>query len=298
MGEANSHQISDVKTMMTTPDSLPLILVDAHVHIYDCFNLEAFFGAALKNFQASAQRQGHVNHFQSILLLTETQSDHYFRQLAQLAQEGNGLKQQKVGQWSIHATQEDCSLYVENSQGQRIYLMAGRQVVTSENLEVLALLTTQTFDEGSTLEKTIDAVISSGGIPVLPWGVGKWIGHRGTLLNRLLEHNPFSALFLGDNGGRPVFWPVPPLFKQARQKGLQILPGTDPLPFADESRRPGSFGFAIEGVLNSDQPAESLKQMLLDSTSSIQSYGTREQPLRFLRNQVSIQIVKRTRSKA
>jgi len=298
MGEANSHQMSDVKAMMTTPDSLPLILVDAHVHIYDCFNLEAFFDSALKNFQASAQRQGHVNHFQSILLLTETQSDHYFRQLAQLAHQGNGLKQQKIGRWSIHATQEDCSIYLENPQGQRIDLIAGRQVVTSENLEVLALLTAQEFQDGSTLEKTIDAVISSGGIPVIPWGFGKWIGHRGTILTRLLDHNPFSALFLGDNGGRPVFWPIPPLFKQATQKGLQILPGTDPLPFADESRRPGSFGFAVEGVLNVDKPAESLKQMLLDSTPSIQSYGTREQPLRFIRNQVSMQIVKRTRSKA
>ena len=298
MGEANSQASSDVKAMMTTSDSPPLILVDAHVHIYDCFNLEAFLDSALKNFQASARQRGDVNHFQSTLLLTETQSDHYFRQLAQLAHQGNSSEQQKIGQWSIHATQEDCSLYLENSDGQGIYLIAGRQVVTAENLEVLALLTAQEFKDGSALEDTIDAVISSGGIPVIPWGFGKWIGHRGTILTRLLDNNPFSALFLGDNGGRPVFWPMPPLFQQATQKGLQILPGTDPLPFADESRRPGSFGFAVEGQLNRERPAESLKQMFLESTTSIQSYGTREQPLRFLRNQVSMQIVKRTRSKA
>lgn len=297
MGEANSHQMSD-NNMMITSDSPQFILVDAHVHIYSCFNLEAFFDSALKNFKASARQQGHSNHFQSMLLLTETQSDHYFRQLAQLADQSKGSEPQNMGQWSIHATQEDCSIFVSNPQGERIYLIAGRQVVTSENLEVLALLTAQTFEDGSTLEQTIEAVISSGGVPVIPWGFGKWIGHRGTILTQLLEKNPYSALFLGDNGGRPVFWPVPPLFKQATQKGLQVLPGTDPLPFEYESGRPGSFGFATQGELNPDKPAESLKQMLLDSSAAIQAYGSREQPIRFIRNQVSMQIVKRTRSKA
>ncbi|MGB3536477.1 MAG: hypothetical protein WBA13_23530 [Microcoleaceae cyanobacterium] len=283
---------------MMTPESQARILVDAHVHIYDCFNLEAFFDSALKNFQAAAQQQEYGKNFQSILLLTETQSDHYFRTLAAIAHQDNRSDQQNMGQWSIHTTQEDCSVYVENSQGVRIYLIAGRQVVTSENLEVLALLTAQTFEDGSQLEETIDAVISSGGIPVIPWGFGKWIGTRGTILTRLLDNNPNSALFMGDNGGRPVFWPLPPLFKQATQKGLQVLPGTDPLPFASESRRPGSFGFAVEGSFNRDLPALSLKQILLNSTASVKPYGIGEQPIRFLRNQVSMQIVKRTRSKA
>jgi hypothetical protein len=114
MGEANSHQMSDVKAMMTTSDSLPLILVDAHVHLSDYFNSEAFFDSALKNFQALTQRQGDINNFQSNGLLTETQSDHHFRRLAQLEYQGNGLEQQKIGRWSIHATQENCSVCLEN----------------------------------------------------------------------------------------------------------------------------------------------------------------------------------------
>ncbi len=298
MGGANLYPVFDHKSMITTPDQPQLILVDSHVHIYDCYNLESFLNAAIQNFQASAQQQGNIKNFQSVLLLTETQNDHYFRQLTQLAHLGSSSDQQKVGQWSIHTTQEDCSLCVENNQGQRIYIIAGRQIVTAENLEVLALLTAQTFQDGSSLETTINAVTASGGIPVIPWGFGKWIGHRGTVLASLLENNPFPTLFLGDNGGRPTFWPMPPLFKQAIEKGLQILPGTDPLPFDYECSRPGSFGFAIEGILSSDYPAGSMKQLLLNSATCIQSYGTREQPLRFLRNQVSMQIVKRTRNKA
>lgn len=38
-----------------------MILVDAHVHIYDCFDLETFLDSALKNFKAEAARCGQQN---------------------------------------------------------------------------------------------------------------------------------------------------------------------------------------------------------------------------------------------
>jgi hypothetical protein len=46
-----------------------MILVDAHVHIYGCFDLEKFFNAANFNFKSVAERLGHGNEFSGILLL-------------------------------------------------------------------------------------------------------------------------------------------------------------------------------------------------------------------------------------
>jgi hypothetical protein len=49
-----------------------MILIDAHVHIYDCFDLEKFFDSAYANFKSAAEQLGHTNDFTGILLLAET----------------------------------------------------------------------------------------------------------------------------------------------------------------------------------------------------------------------------------
>lgn len=282
--------------MTTISDQKQLIWADAHVHIYDCYNLEQFLNAGLENFNSMAQKQGYANAETALLFLTETSKDHYFQQLIHGAKNQSSFDVE-LQDWKILSTQENCSVYAQHSSGQGIFIFAGRQVVTGEDLEVLALLTADEFPEHLPIEQVIQQVISSGGIPVVPWGFGKWIGQRGKILSRLLEQNHQSILFLGDNGGRPVFWPKPSYFKQAEQRGLKILPGTDPLPFASESHRPGSFGFTIQGSINSAQPAESVKQILLNPNTQLQSYGKREMPLRFFRNQIAMQLVKRMRKK-
>ncbi|MGB7439423.1 MAG: hypothetical protein WA919_00010, partial [Coleofasciculaceae cyanobacterium] len=175
-----------------------------------------------------------------------------------------------------------------NNLGQGIFIIAGRQVITKEKLEVLALITDKFVEDGLSLETTIQSVISAGGIPVIPWGVGKWIGRRGKLLSKLLTENNFPTLFLGDNSGRPIFWLQPIYFQQAKKQGLRVLPGTDPLPLASEASRPGSFGFTIQGSLSREEPGKQLKQMLLDSTVSINNYGYLETPWRFVSNQLGI----------
>jgi hypothetical protein len=46
-----------------------MILVDAHVHIYDCFDLETFLDSALGNFKAEALRLEQGNGSTAILNL-------------------------------------------------------------------------------------------------------------------------------------------------------------------------------------------------------------------------------------
>ena len=288
--------------MLTSKHSDRLILIDSHVHLYNCFNIEKFFDSALDNFSESANECRGSKNFTSLLLLTETKSDRYFQKLSGLAKERTEntsfSDSSPLKKWTIRLTQERCSLYAHLASSRGLYLIAGRQIVTAENLEVLALATEQDFEDGQPLETTIEQTIAAGGIPVIPWGFGKWIGHRGKILSNLLKERKFPVLFLGDNSGRPIFWSRPPLFKQAEQLGIRVLPGTDPLPFASESFRPGTFGFAMHGQLDPEKPARSLKQLLLEEETQFQAYGSLENPWRFIRNQIAMQIVKRQRRKA
>ena len=57
------------------------LIVDAHVHIHQCFDLPQFFASAVANCQAQAQlHQAHDN-FSGMLLLTESSWDHWFQSL-------------------------------------------------------------------------------------------------------------------------------------------------------------------------------------------------------------------------
>lgn len=270
-----------------------LILADVHTHIYDCFDLDKFFDAAVQNFAAIAYECEKSEKFLPILFLTETQSDHYFEFLYQMAQQGGG----SIPGWMVNLTGESCSVCVTSATGQQMLLIAGSQIVVEENLEVLALATSERIPDGLPLQKVINKVNDNGGLPVIPWGFGKWIGRRGKILEALLQSNEFPTLFLGDNAGRPSFWKNSPYFKQAVAKQIKILPGTDPLPFASETNRAGRFGFWTHGSLDPQYPAKHLKQILLDPSTQLQAYGALENPLRFVRNQIAMQIVKRTRKK-
>jgi hypothetical protein len=261
----------------------PLILADAHVHIYNCFSLEQFLNSAFNNFKKTVAKLPHQIPSYSLLFLTETSDNNWFKTLVEYAE-----KQQKVEDWNFYKTSETESIYAENSQSQGMYLIAGRQIITSENLEVLALITDQTFSDGSSLQDTIQAVREAGGLPIVPWGFGKWLGRRGKVLNNLLNSDDSSPLFLGDNGGRPIFWRRPSYFQLAEDKGLRVLPGSDPLPIASESTRPGSFGFQVRGSFNKQEPGKSMKEVLLRPETVLHPYGSLQTPWNFIRNQVTL----------
>lgn len=271
--------MNPLKTQTPTQNSQK-IWIDAHVHIHDCFPLDQLLNSALKNFQQVSQTESPI----SLLFLTEIQGINEFKKLLIYAES----QPNNIAVWTFYKTQEPFSIEAKNQQNQSVFIIAGRQIVTAEKLEVLALITDKTVEDGLPLETTLTAIQAMGGISVLPWGVGKWIGKRGKLLNHLLNSDQIPLLFLGDNSARPIFWLRPPYFKLAEQKGWQVLPGTDPLSLATEASRPGSFGFNIEGEFNPQKPGNSIKQILLNSQTKIQPYGRLENPVRFIQNQLAI----------
>ena len=278
--------------MKAALNSSQLILADGHVHLHHCFDTEQVLDSAWDNFQKVAARQFNQTEFTALLFLTELeQQDDFVRRKNQLESQ----KDIKVGKWKLGKTQEELSLFAADADSnKKIILIAGHQIVTAEKLEVLALITTDKVKSGLSLDETVENIASAGGIPVLPWGVGKWIGSRGKILQNFIAKKPSSVLCLGDNGGRPIFWQRPSYFKEAEAKGLRILPGTDPLPLASECDRPGSFGFAIQGDISLDNPGEDIKQILLNSQIAIEAYGSLENPVRFVRNQVALRLSPKT----
>ncbi len=273
-----------------------MILADAHVHIYDCFDLSVFLNAAVLNFSAEASRLDTGGRFSAVLFLTETSSDNKFNQIWESI---DGQSDKKfITDWTFHHTKESCSIYARRNDGRDLFLAAGHQIVTAENLEVLALATEKLIEDGDTLEDSIQNTINADAVPVIPWGAGKWLGRRGEILGEYLKGSHEQCLFLGDNGGRPVFWSRPSHFSLAENRGIRILPGSDPLPFEHECRKAGNYGFSIRDSISLDYPARDIKALLREPSTCINTYGQLERLLPFFRNQILMQMLKRKRKKA
>ena len=260
------------------------ILIDAHVHFYGCYERNAFFAGAEKNFRRAAEELDSVGAYLGCLLLSETSRDHYFEDWWNEADRGS------QGDWQFRKTSEDCSLYATRAGGPPIAVIAGRQIATSERLEVLALGCRGEFDDGQDLDATLDAVSRRAALAVLPWGFGKWWFRRGRLISTAIEAHDPSRVSLGDNGGRPVASPTPKQFATAQARGYAILPGTDPLSLPSETARAGGYGFALEVSWDEQRPFAAIKNALARREADLRSFGKRVDPARFLINQVRIRL--------
>ena len=109
-----------------------MILVDAHVHIYECFDIEKFFDLTYSNFKSTAERIDYEKEFIGVLLLSETSKDNWFHRLTNYA-DGKGLQgKRKPGDWTFHKTEEDSSLYGKSTGSKELFVIAGKQIVTLE----------------------------------------------------------------------------------------------------------------------------------------------------------------------
>ncbi len=206
------------------------IAADSHVHVYPFYDLAAQFDAAMRNLpRADIQ----------LLCLTERQGQREFQALR------NGDR--KAEGWSIEPTEEAESLRARGVPGE-IILLAGRQIVTAENLEVLALGRDLDIPDGRPLSDTLARVRDGDAIPVLPWGLGKWWGRRGTFVQNCLDTARPGDLTFADTCLRPAVFPEPALLRSARSRGFSILHGSDPLPRPHEETLTGRWATVWESA--------------------------------------------------
>ncbi len=267
------------------------ILVDGHVHVHSAFSWDGVLAAAASNFDRARRQLGLTEPRTGCLMLTESAGVHAFRSLRD-----RPAVVESAG-WRATPAGGGGAIALRRADGWTIWVVAGRQIVAAEDLEVLALACDRKFPDARPIREVLPEVIDAGGVPVIPWGFGKWWFGRGRLLRKLIEETDQPRFFLGDNGGRPRLGVTPPLFAVAREHGIFVLPGSDPLPFPEQAARVGSYGFTIAGPdpESGGSPEAWVRIALAGLDRQPPVFGRREGVLRFVRSQIGMQLVKRGR---
>lgn len=243
------------------------VFVDSHVHYYSGFDKTKLITSAIRNFESAATQLRRATSPVGMLIFVE---NHGSREFSRFADEVQG---DKADPWEIEATSEKSSLTVVRDGVRRLMLLEGRQIRTSESLELLAIDYSGDIPDGRPIRESLKLLYNAGAIGVVPWAFGKWWFGRGQLVNALIEEESPEHFFLGDNGGRPHLSPRPEQFQRAQKRGIRVLPGTDPLPLPGEETRIGSYGFVVHGPMDCDRPGESLKRLLHDPERTPVPYG-------------------------
>jgi hypothetical protein len=255
------------------------LYADAHVHLYPCFDFPALVRTALARARALS---GPL-----LLLLCESHGLHAFARL----REGGSAR--ALGSVRVRETAEPQSLALEEegaAPAPPLYLVAGRQIVSREGIEVLALGLAPNHpleklpDRARPAEQLLGESLAAGALCVLPWGIGKWIGARGRSVAALAQEPHFARhprFFLGDIAQRAFPWPEPALFREHR-----VLSGTDPLPVPGAERRVARYGTRAAGRLAHEAPARSFLEAL-DGGARLARFGRRETLGETLREQLA-----------
>jgi hypothetical protein len=259
------------------------ILADGHVHIYRHFADFACLDWALRNFAKAAdslQLSAGIGH---VLFLTETSNDNWFLEQRHLARK---KPQTGLGNFQRVITNEDNSLVFTNTSGKSLTVIAGRQILTAERIEVLAFGLDEAYPDGLPLQKVLFDVNEKNCIAVLPWGVGKWLGKRGKILASLFE-SP-ENIFRADSGNRPFFWPLPGFFHSPSVSSRSNFAGSDPLPLANQERRIGTYGFVLQCSFDQANPFTSFREAITQTCSSLQVFGKPARLFAFLSHQLAM----------
>jgi hypothetical protein len=142
-----------------------------------------------------------------------------------------------LGQWKLGQTGSDVLELKRDSD--RIWVMAGRQLVSRERVEVLTFGPPCASATRPPLCEIVEHLRSEQRPIILPWAPGKWWGARGRLLKDLFR-NPIGLL-VADSSLRPRGYPTPTLMRRAMALGIPLAAGSDPLCHPTEWRRIGSY---------------------------------------------------------
>lgn len=250
------------------------IRVDGHVHLHHGFDLGRVADAVLRR---AAGGEGPL-----VLLLAEGPDERVLPRLraasgvrvADTAEPGSIrlLGGPGAGAGTHRPGRDDAAGGAEGGNGAAVVdgaavvVVHGRQIISSDGLEVLALGLPPGDPLGRIPDRVrptgdlVSGVLDTGAVAALPWGVGKWLGRRGRVVDAIVagpvaDHPRFV---LGDIFHRTWPWPEPAPFRA----GPRVLRGTDPLRIAGLEARPGAYGSVVEGTLDPDRPWASIRDAI------------------------------------
>ena len=250
------------------------IHLDAHAHVYPFHDVPRLLLAALDRMPRVAPTDLRV------LCLAERADCSFFQSLAQDEIRLPGDR------WRIAAWDPDGGVKIRHLPDHRdLWILAGRQIVTSERIEVCSLFSDAPIEDGKPARDVVRAILAGGGLPALDWAPGKWLFARGALVRALVKEFSPADLVLVDTSLRPMGWPAPGLYRAARRQGRAVLAGSDPLPFAGEEDLAGAYHctFSIPPLDDSARLVAPLKAALAAGNLSIRFGGRRGGPLAVFR---------------
>ena len=238
------------------------LIADTHVHLYPCYDLDHAFRRLSSNLSRLAA--GYNTESSLVAVLTERHDCHFFSQLR------DGTRRPLSPSITIEASAEpDCVKICWD--GTEFYLFSGRQVITLERIEILALTVNVDIPDGLLANDIVTRIDDEGGLPVLSWAPGKWFAGRGAIVRELFRRAEPGTLLAGDTTLRPVGWATPVLMRAASRQGLRVIAGSDPLPFAGEEHYMGTYASYIDAAFDVDAPVTSLRRTLSGDRESEQA---------------------------
>ncbi len=258
--------------------------VDGHVHFHRKELVGPTLDAAAANF---ARLRGTDSGLLGALLLSQTRTEKVFEQLTPGS---------SAGGWRFAAVAGELQTLLATKGPASIAVVCGRQLRARAGLEVAAMGTTAEFPDGRELRESVELVLAAGALAALPWGFGKWTGARLATVEQTLREVGAQQLAVGDNGVRLQLLPAAPLLRNSAGNGLRVLRGTDPFPFGGDHRRVGSFGFAAH--IDAAAPWRSLRAAIEGGQPSPPLFGRALGPVRFVAQQIGIQIYTRMKRSA
>ena len=223
------------------------IHLDAHVHVYPFHDLPRLLLAALDRMPRRAPTD------QRVLALAERADCSFFQALAQDEIRLPGDR------WRVVAWDPDGGVKLRHLP--------------------------DPIPGGGPAREIVRAILANGALPALDWAPGKWLFGRGRLVRELVQEFPPAQLVLVDTSLRPLGWPAPRLYAQARRAGRAVLAGSDPLPFAGEEDVAGTYRctFEIPAPADPARLVAPLKAALAAGGLSIRFGGRRGAPLAVFR---------------
>jgi hypothetical protein len=240
-----------------------VFILDTHVHYYAQFSPDDLCRNAVRNLERQA-----TDSLPGIVLVDKAEWPTYDDFVSNLT----AMSDFRVETHRDHAV----IIFSEDDLVHRLYVFRGAQRIVKEGFEMLCLFNSELSFDRQSAEDLITEINALGGIAVVPWSYGKWLGKRRTMIRELCLkcRERGHPLFLGDICQRPRF--VDNLKMLAQKWGAAgVLGGSDPLPYEGEEACIGMLGTLIDVAANyrSLTVVSELKKSLLGLAGADSSIG-------------------------
>jgi hypothetical protein len=242
------------------------VIADTHVHLYPCHDTALALASLAANLAAGAAAAGAGT---AAALFAERRDCRLFAKLR------SGELRPAHGPFTVRAGAEPGTALLLEGGRPVAHLFDGRQIVTAERVEILALAASVEIPDGLPADRVVAAILDAGGVPAVGWSPGKWWFARGAVIGALLRGRRPGELLLGDTALRPARSPEPSLMRAARRAGFAVVAGTDALPLAGEERLLGSYGTLFAGAFDDARPLASIRELLRSPAAVAGTAGSR-----------------------